>query len=72
MDSMDHPGASVLRLVNGALPDFRPLCDDVYVWPDDLAWTMAFTHEEASGLGPYYCRREWVVLGRPGRRTRRG
>jgi Domain of unknown function (DUF4275) len=58
-----------VRLVNGALPDFRLLCDDVYVWPEDLTWTMAFTHEESWGFGPYYCRREWVVPSRPGKRT---
>ncbi len=48
-------------LTAGVLPDFRPECDDVYVWPDDFSWTMAFTHEESWGLGPYFCRREWVV-----------
>jgi len=34
---------------------------DVYVTPPDFAWTMAFTHEQDAGLGPYFARREWVV-----------
>lgn len=44
-----------VRLHGGRLPTFRG--DDVYVWPPDLAWTMAFTHEESLGLGPYFSRR---------------
>jgi hypothetical protein len=31
--------------VAGRLPNFRLLLEDIYVWPDDLSWTMAFTHE---------------------------
>jgi hypothetical protein len=50
-----------MRIVGGSLPDFRPAVDDVYVWPEDLNWTMAFTHEESLGLGPYFCRSDWVV-----------
>jgi hypothetical protein len=42
------------------LPDFRPLRADVTVWPASLEWTMAFTHEESLGLGPYFSRREWM------------
>lgn len=30
-------------------------CDDFYVFPADLAWTMAFTHEEG-WLGPYFAK----------------
>ena len=52
----------------GALPDYRAESYDVYVWAEDLAWTMAFTHEESLGLGPYFSRREWVV---PSRRPKR-
>ncbi len=63
--------APAVRLIGGTLPNFRPECDDVLVWPDDLSWTMAFTHEESLGLGPYYCRREWVVPARPRGRRRR-
>lgn len=51
------------RLSGGALPNFRAVVDDVYVWPADLAWTMAFTHEESMGLGPFFSRREWVFPG---------
>jgi hypothetical protein len=42
-------------------PEFTELQSDLYVWPFDLAWTMAFTHEEQSGLGPYFSRREWIL-----------
>ena len=30
--------------------------EDCYVFSDDLGWTMAFTHEQESGLGPYFVR----------------
>ncbi len=49
------------RVTDGRLPDFRPAGDDVYVWPEDLGWSMAFTHEESMGLGPYFSKREWVT-----------
>ena len=64
-----------VRLTGGRLPDFGSACVDAYVWPEDLAWTMAFTHEESLGLGPYFCRREWVVAEPPARhrgRPKRG
>lgn len=35
-------------------PDLRPLDDDVYVFPHDLAWTFVVTHEMSLGLGPYF------------------
>ena len=35
------------------------LQDDIYVFSEDLAWTMVFTHEFSMGLGPYFARREW-------------
>lgn len=35
-------------------PDDRPF-SDFYVFPPNLAWTMAFTHEEGC-LGPYFAR----------------
>ncbi len=44
-----------VRLHGGTPPGFRG--GDVYVWPPDLAWSMAFTHEESLGLGPYFSRR---------------
>ena len=47
------------EIVGASLPDFRNSGLDIYVWPDDLAWTMAFTHEDGS-FGPYFSRREWV------------
>jgi hypothetical protein len=42
------------------LPDFNAAVADVYVWPEDLSWTMAFTHEaNLMELGPYFSRRDW-------------
>jgi hypothetical protein len=49
------------RLIGGELPDFFWKYEDVYVWPGDLSWFMAFTHEAGSGLGPYFSRRERVI-----------
>ena len=49
------------QVAGGQLPDFSACLADVYVWPANLGWTMAFTHEaEAMGLGPYFSRREWL------------
>ena len=47
------------RLETERLPEFAGT--DVYVFPESLRWTMAFTHEESSGLGPYFSRAEWIV-----------
>jgi hypothetical protein len=63
-----------VRLQGGNLPSFRAEAGDVYVWPIDLAWTMAFTHEESLDLGPFFARREWMIPGSyrvAGRRGRR-
>ncbi|MCY1015537.1 DUF4275 family protein [Pyxidicoccus sp. MSG2] len=49
-----------VRLEGEGLPDFSLLRQDLYVWPPDLAWTMAFTHELPGGNGPYFSRREWM------------
>jgi hypothetical protein len=35
-------------------PDLGGLGRDLYLFPADLAWTMAFTHEQGLGLGPYF------------------
>ena len=40
-------------------PDFTVLQTDVYVFPEDLSWTMCFTHEDDSGAGPWFSRAEW-------------
>jgi hypothetical protein len=53
-----------LRLIGGEMPDFRREGGDVYVFPEDLIWTMAFTHHEH--LGPYFSRQEWVIKYGPG------
>lgn len=49
-----------VQLNGDRLPNFVEPCADVYVWPERLDWTMAFTHEASLGLGPYFSRREWV------------
>jgi hypothetical protein len=49
-----------VRLQARRLPSFRASREDLYVSPADLSWTMAFTHEESLGLGPYFSRREWM------------
>jgi len=46
------------------LPDFSLElsnigCIDLYVFPEDLSWTMAFTHEESIDMGPYFAMKEW-------------
>ena len=46
--------------VGGSLPKLRSLVEDIHVWPADLSWTMAFTHEMDSELGPFFCMREWI------------
>lgn len=51
--------SAVRLLVAKRKPSFRQEYGDVYVFPEDLSWTMAFTHEESLGLGPYFSRREW-------------
>ena len=48
------------RLDAKSLPNFRPFREDVIVCPESREWTMAFTHEESLGLGPYFSRREWM------------
>jgi hypothetical protein len=67
----ESPDIPAVHLFDADLPDFRSMNKDMYVWPSDLAWTMAFTHEESIGMGPYFCRREWVVAGSRGRSRRR-
>jgi hypothetical protein len=51
-----------VRLTGERLPSFERHIADVYIWPEDLAWTMAFTHEASTGLGPYFSRCEWMDL----------
>jgi hypothetical protein len=52
-----------LRLVGGTLPDLRPIYEDITVWPDDLSWTMAFSHEEHC----FFSRAEWLASPVTGR-----
>jgi Domain of unknown function (DUF4275) len=47
-------------------PDFGDLGTDIYVFPEDLSWTMCFTHEDDSGIGPYFSRAEWCEVLREG------
>jgi hypothetical protein len=52
-----------VELIDGALPDLFMSGHDIFVWPEDLAWTMAFTHEDGS-FGPYFSRRESIDRNR--------
>jgi hypothetical protein len=44
-----------------ALFDFSDCEADIIVFPPDLRWTVAFTHEQPD-LGPYFARAEWCNL----------
>jgi hypothetical protein len=61
---------AVRLLVAKRKPSFRQESGDVYVFPEDLSWTVAFTHEESLELGPYFSRREWIADGPPERPRR--
>ncbi|MEZ4223516.1 MAG: DUF4275 family protein [Polyangiaceae bacterium] len=39
--------------------DFSGAGVDVYIFPEDLSWTMVFTHEDG-WLGPYFSKAAWV------------
>lgn len=46
------------------LTDERPSdinCTDAYVFPENLSWTMAFTHEEG-WMGPYFAKHKSYAL----------
>jgi len=60
-----------VRLEHARLPVFAGRGADLLVAPPDLAWTMAFTHEESLDIGPYFSRRDWIVSGRAAPRRRR-
>ena len=49
----------ILLCTGGSHLPLAVLQDDIHVFSNDLAWTMAFTHEFSMGLGPYFARREW-------------
>ena len=58
----EHRDSKVIVLPNDRKTAFRvaspPVSDrviDFYVFPPDLAWTMAFTHEDG-WLGPYFAK----------------
>jgi hypothetical protein len=69
--SLDPPPFSIIcpqderlpafEITGGSLPDFRNSGQDMYVWPNGLDWTMAFTHEDG-WLGPKLSRREWIRI----------
>lgn len=63
-DAEDLPA---FRCRGGRLPDFEPYELDIHVFPVDLAWTMAFTHEAYLGFGPYFARLEWQPASDPRR-----
>jgi hypothetical protein len=48
------------QMTAGLITDLRPdnlVYQDVHVFPLNLAWTMAFTHEDGC-LGPYFARHQ--------------
>jgi hypothetical protein len=59
-EESSSPDLPAIRLSGARLPRFEGAGLDVLVWPEDLTWTMAFTHEEGC-FGPYFSRREWAV-----------
>ena len=59
----ENTGLPAYFCMSDRWPDLRQLELDVYVSPEGLAWTMAFTHEASSGLGPYFSRAEWLKMG---------
>jgi hypothetical protein len=38
--------------------DFGPCREDIEVFPPDMRWTVAFTHEQPD-IGPFFCRAQW-------------
>jgi hypothetical protein len=57
----ERESSPAVRIIGGELPDFQVLCDDICVWPEDLTWTMAFTHERDREIGPYFSESAWVL-----------
>lgn len=56
----EDPTLPALECRGSKLPDFHALQADIYVWPADLAWTMAFIdNARVIEPGPYFSRREW-------------
>ncbi|MFK7743342.1 MAG: DUF4275 family protein [Planctomycetota bacterium] len=42
-----------VRCSGEGVPDLTDYCDDLYVFPESLAWSMVFTHEQPD-FGPYF------------------
>ena len=60
MPDADALPAFLLR--GSRMPDLGLSRIDAWIAPTDLAWTLAFTHEDGALLpGPYFSRREWIV-----------
>lgn len=54
VEDCTKPGIEVtFAALEDAVRARGPLLLDVYFTPIDLAWTLAFTHELRTGLGPY-------------------
>ena len=66
----EDPRLEAYSCESGEWPSFRQTLCDIYVWPQNLSWTVAFTHEESLGLGPYFSRREWIDTNSPQDRRR--
>ena len=57
----EHAARHSFACRGGTLPDLLPLVEDILVFPEDLSWTMAFTHEVSWHLGPYFARYDWCA-----------
>lgn len=56
---IDLVGGDGIRCLSDLKPDFGPARSEIYVFPEDLSWTMVFTHEYG-WFGPYYCDRNML------------
>ena len=50
-----------IELSASTMPELRTLNHDILIWPSSFEWTIAYTHEDASGMGPFFCKREWIL-----------
>ena len=64
-----HPAAYECH-GTGTLPDLSSFDYlEFFVAPLDLAWTMVHTHEDYGYGGPYFIRKEWLIIS-PSRRQK--
>jgi hypothetical protein len=49
---------AAFRLERASPIDFTACMEDIEIFPPDLKWTVAFTHEQPD-IGPFFCRAQW-------------